>query len=121
MLKYATDKQLPLEITMFDSNRNPSNILYKDEFDNCAKINGNLRIIYTITEEGEKIPSSDWKGERGFIDEAMLAKYLTKDDLANSIFYICGPPAMLNAMQQLLSRKIEVPQDRIKIEVFTGY
>jgi ferredoxin-NADP reductase len=51
----------------------------------------------------------------------MLAKYLTKDDLANSIFYICGPPAMLNAMQQLLSKEIEVPQDRIKIEVFTGY
>jgi glycine betaine catabolism B len=51
----------------------------------------------------------------------MLAKYLTKDDLANSIFYICGPSAMLNAMQQLLSKEIEVPQDRIKIEVFTGY
>jgi ferredoxin-NADP reductase/nitrite reductase/ring-hydroxylating ferredoxin subunit len=121
MIKYATDKQLPLKITMFDSNRNPLNILYKDEFDSCVKINENLRIIYTITEEGEKIPSSDWKGERGFIDEAMLAKYLTKDDLANSIFYICGPPAMLNAMQQLLSKEIEVPQDRIKIEVFTGY
>jgi glycine betaine catabolism B len=121
MIKYATDKQLPLKITMFDSNRNPSNILYKDEFDSCVKINENLRIIYTITEEGEKIPSSDWKGERGFIDEAMLAKYLTKDDLANSIFYICGPPAMLNAMQQLLSKEIEVPRDRIKIEVFTGY
>lgn len=121
MIKYATDKQLPLKITMFDSNRNPSNILYKNEFDSCAKINENLRIIYTITEEGEKIPSSDWKGERGFIDEAMLAKYLTKEDLANSIFYICGPPAMLNAMQQLLSKEIEVPPDRIKIEVFTGY
>ena len=121
MIKYATDKQLPLKITMFDSNRTPSNIIYKDEFDSCVKINGNLRIIYTITEEGEKIPSSDWKGERGFIDEAMLTKYLTKDDLANSIFYICGPPAMLNAMQQLLSKEIEVPRDRIKIEVFTGY
>jgi ferredoxin-NADP reductase/nitrite reductase/ring-hydroxylating ferredoxin subunit len=121
MIKYATDKQLPLKITMFDSNRNPSNILFKNEFDSCAKINENLRIIYTITEVGEKIPSSDWKGERGFIDEAMLAKYLTKEDLTNSIFYICGPPAMLNAMQQLLSKEIEVPQDRIKIEVFTGY
>jgi ferredoxin-NADP reductase/nitrite reductase/ring-hydroxylating ferredoxin subunit len=121
MIKYATDKPLPLKITMFDSNRNPSNILYKDEFDSCVKINENLRIIYTITEEGEKIPSSDWEGERGFIDEAMLAKYLTKDDLANSIFYICGPPAMLNAMQQLLSKEIGVPRDRIKIEVFTGY
>jgi glycine betaine catabolism B len=121
MIKYATDKQSSLKIAMFDSNRNPANILYKDEFDSCAKVNTNLKIIYTITEEGEKIPSSGWKGERGFIDEAMLTKYLTADELANSIFYICGPPAMLNAMQQLLSKEIRVSKDRIKVEIFTGY
>ena len=33
MIKYATDKQLPLKIVMFDSNRNEQNILYKNEFD----------------------------------------------------------------------------------------
>ena len=33
MIKYATDKQLPIKITMFDSNRSQQNILYKDEFD----------------------------------------------------------------------------------------
>lgn len=51
MIKYATDKELPLKITMFDSNRNQSNILYKDEFDKCVKVNKNLRIIYTIAGE----------------------------------------------------------------------
>jgi ferredoxin-NADP reductase/nitrite reductase/ring-hydroxylating ferredoxin subunit len=121
MIKYATDKKLPQKITMFDSNRNPSNILYKDEFDSCTKVNRNLRIVYTITEEGEKISSPDWKGERGYIDKAMLAKYLDKDELANSVFYICGPPAMLNAMRQLLIKEIGVPLDSIKVEVFTGY
>src|SRR5918999_5181135 len=33
MIKYATDKQLPIKIIMFDSNRNENNILYKKEFD----------------------------------------------------------------------------------------
>lgn len=121
MVKYATDKKLPLKITMFDSNRNQSNILYKDEFDACMKVNRNLRIIYTIAGEGETTLSSDWKGEKGFIDGPMLAKYLTKDEIASSIFFICGPPAMLNAMKQLLSEEMAVPQDNIKIEVFTGY
>ena len=37
MLKYATDSQLPVKITVFDSNRNQDNILYKDEFDDWAK------------------------------------------------------------------------------------
>ena len=50
MIKYATDKQLPLKIVMFDSNRNSNNILFKKEFDDWANINRNLKIIYTINE-----------------------------------------------------------------------
>ena len=51
MIKYATDKQLPIKIVMFDSNRNISNILYKEEFDDCLNKNTNLKIVYTITEK----------------------------------------------------------------------
>src|ERR687889_1904760 len=70
MIKYATDKQLPLKITMFDSNRNRENILFKKDFDDWANKNKNLKIIYTISEdEPQQQPSSstanDWKGEHG--------------------------------------------------------
>jgi glycine betaine catabolism B len=51
MIKYATDKQLPLRIVMFDSNRNIPNTLYKKEFDECLNRNKNLKIVYTITEK----------------------------------------------------------------------
>jgi ferredoxin-NADP reductase len=127
MIKYATDKQLPIKIIMFDSNRDEKNILYKKEFDACANSNKNLRIIYTISEEErgqerEQISSSNkWEGERGRIDEAMLTKYLTDDDIKNSIFYTCGPPGMLKAMQKLLQDELHIPKERIKIEEFTGY
>ena len=124
MIKYATDKALPLKITMFDSNRNQANILYKDEFDSWAESNKNLKIIYTITDEtAENLPSSTvkWKGERGYIDKSMLARHLSEDELNDSTFYICGPPAMLNAMQKILSEEFKVPNERIKVEEFTGY
>ncbi len=121
MIGYATDKQLPLKITMFDANRNQANILYKDAFDTWAKLNKNLDIIYTISEEDEKSSASDWKGETGFIDKAMLTKYLTKYEINRSTFYICGPPAMLNAMYTLLAKEIKVPDDKIKTEEFSGY
>lgn len=126
MLKYATDKQLPIKIMMFDSNRNEENILYREEFDQYVNANKNLKIIYTITDEGKEVsptPSSgtvhdDWKGERSFINKAMLTKYLTSDD---SIFYVCGPPGMLKAMHNLLQDDLHIPKERIKIEEFTGY
>ena len=122
MLKYATDNQLPIKITVFDSNRNQDNILYKDEFDEWAKLNKNLKIVYAIADDPSAVDKgNNWGGERGFINQAMLTKYLTSNQLNNSIFYICGPPGMLNAMQKLLEVDLNIPKHRIKIEEFTGY
>ena len=124
MIKYATDKQLPLKIVMFDSNRNRENILFNKDFDEWTKINKNLKIIYTISEDEQQPSSStanDWKGEYGRIDKAMILKYLDTNMLDNSIFYICGPPSMLKAMESLLQDNLEIPKERIKVEEFTGY
>jgi glycine betaine catabolism B len=124
MIKYATDEQLPLKIVMFDSNRNRDNILFKRDFDDWANKNKNLKIIYTISDDDrERLPStaSDWKGEYGRIDKALIFKYLDTNTLNNSIFYICGPPSMLKAMQSLLQDNLEIPKERIKVEEFTGY
>jgi ferredoxin-NADP reductase/nitrite reductase/ring-hydroxylating ferredoxin subunit len=124
MIKYVTDKSLPLKIVMFDSNRDQKNILFKNEFDECASKNKNLRVIYTITEDGDQIPTSpsdnEWKGERGRIDKAMLTKHLADTELKNSIYYICGPPPMLKSIQSLL-QELRIQKDQIKVEEFTGY
>jgi ferredoxin-NADP reductase/nitrite reductase/ring-hydroxylating ferredoxin subunit len=120
MIKYATDKNLPVRIIMFDSNKNQENILFKMEFDNCVNVNKNLRVIYTITEE-EQIDDKEWNGEKGRIDMKMIKKYLDSNDLEKSIFYICGPPAMVKAMQEILGENLQIPPDRIKVEEFIGY
>jgi ferredoxin-NADP reductase/nitrite reductase/ring-hydroxylating ferredoxin subunit len=128
MIKYATDKQLPIKIVMFDSNRDQENTLFKKEFDEYVNINRNLRIVYTITEE-EKQGAQDtsstnrqqWTGERGRINEAMLTRHLSEDEIKDSIFYTCGPPNMIKAMQDLLQNILRIPNDRIKVEEFTGY
>lgn len=129
MIKYATDMQLPVKIIMFDSNRNRNNILFKKEFDEWTGVNQNLKIIYTISEKEQKDEQSssslsttnDWKGEYGRINKAMILKYLNTNVLNNSIFYICGPPSMLKAMQNLLQQDLEILKERIKVEEFTGY
>jgi NAD(P)H-flavin reductase len=115
---------------MFDSNRDRDNILFKKEFDEWANINKNLKIIYAISEDQDQhekqqqsssSTANDWNGEYGRIDKTMILKHLDTDTLNNSIFYICGPPSMLKAMQSLLQDNLEVPKERIKVEEFVGY
>jgi ferredoxin-NADP reductase/nitrite reductase/ring-hydroxylating ferredoxin subunit len=139
LIKYAVDKQLPIKITMFNSNRNQRNILYKDEFDKWAAQNQNLKIVYTITAEEEKggepeqhrmadasssakETKGNWNGERGRIDRTMIERHLSKEEISNAIFYICGPPGMINALEEdLLQKQFQIPKGRIKVEEFTGY
>lgn len=128
MIKYATDNQLPIKMIMFDANRNVDNILFKKEFDEWANTNKNLKIIYTLTEEereqseiSSSVTADEWKGERGRIDKAMLTKYLSNEDLGTSIYYTCGPPGMIKAMQSLLEDDLQITKERIKTEEFAGY
>ena len=65
--------------------------------------------------------ANDWKGEYGRIDKAMILKYMDSNAINNSMFYICGPPGMLKAMQSLLLEDMGIPKERIKVEEFTGY
>jgi ferredoxin-NADP reductase len=89
-----------------------------------------LKIVYTITEEEEEKQKTQgtsssirqqWTGERGRIDKDMLTKHLTDDEIKNSIFYTCGPPGMIKAMQDIIQNDLKIPKDRIKVEEFTGY
>jgi hypothetical protein len=34
---------------------------------------------------------------------------------------VFGPPAMLNAMKNILEDKLRITKERIKVEEFTGY
>lgn len=117
MLKYSVDMNMPTNILMFDSNKSPDKILFKDEFDQWQKMNKNLKIVHTLTED---VPNR-WKGEVGRIDEKMLRKYISSGKIDNSIFYICGPPKMVENVKKLLKEKLEVSEKNIVVEQFTGY
>ena len=121
----ATDKQIPLKIIMFDSNKNPQNILFKEEFDDWMSLNENLAIIYTLSDNdpnGNTISNTGgWGGEKGRIDREMILIHVKMNTLNDAIFYICGPVEMLKSMQKLLEEDLEIPKDRIKMEEFSGY
>lgn len=113
MIKYSCDKKLSIKLTLLYSNKTPTDIVYMDEWPLFEKQNSNLKIVHTITEN-----TTGWSGRTGRINEAMIKEFC--NDLKNALFYICGPPGMVDGLSQLL-KTMNVPQQNIKIEKFAGY
>ena len=113
MVKYATDKKLSMKITLLYSNKTPADIVYKNEWRVFEKQNPNLKVVNTITDN-----TTGWNGTTGRINEGMIREFC--DDINNAIFYICGPPGMVEGLSALL-KTMNVPPMNIKIEKFVGY
>jgi len=111
--KNATDKGLTNKITLFYGCKTEADIVFKKEFEKLAEKNKNLKIHFTLN-----VPPPDWKGATGFIDAAMIKKELP--DYKENVFYTCGPPPMIKAMQALVEN-LGLPKEKLKMEYFTGY
>jgi Na+-transporting NADH:ubiquinone oxidoreductase subunit NqrF len=87
-----------------------------DELMTLEDENPNYHFIPTMTDMDKS--KKEWKGERGYINKAMLEKYI--NDLTTPIYYISGPAAMVAAMRKTLN-EAGVNDDNIRTEEFSGY
>jgi ferredoxin-NADP reductase len=110
MLRYITSKNLPNSVKLFYSSRFCENFLCIREFEEFKERKNNLECILSLT--GGVIPEN-WKGEEGRVDEKMLRSKIGSFD--GRVFYICGPPPMVNEMVEVVSRN-GVENERIKKE-----
>ena len=112
MIKYASDKMLPIKMTLLYSNRTANDICYKKEWEDWQNQNPNLKVVNTITDD------PNWQGRKGRIDDKLIKEFCS--DIDNTIFYICGPPGMVSGLSDIL-KTMDIPQQNIKIEKFAGY
>jgi ferredoxin-NADP reductase len=111
--RYCTDKRLNTKITLLYGNRSESDIAFKDELETMQVQNENLRVVFTLNE-----PSSEWKGATGVINAEMVKKEIP--DYKETVFYTCGPPAMVEAIERLIE-SLGLPREQLHREYFTGY
>ncbi|HEX5236366.1 MAG TPA: FAD-dependent oxidoreductase [Silvibacterium sp.] len=115
VLQWAHDR-LEHSVFLFYSNRRPEDAAFMDEMQAIAKQRAKFTFVPTMTEmDKSKMP---WSGAQGYIDEPMLRKSIA--DLNRPIYYLSGPPKMVEAMQKLLKGS-GVNQDRVRTETFDGY
>ncbi|MCW4030193.1 MAG: FAD-dependent oxidoreductase [Candidatus Bathyarchaeota archaeon] len=113
IMQNAADKRLPNKITLFYGCRTPEDIAFRTEFEALANKNPNLKVVFVISQ-----PPADWKGITGHITADLIKQ--TLPDYAETIYYACGPPPMVKAMQALVET-LGLPKEKLRLEYFTGY
>jgi ferredoxin-NADP reductase len=96
--------------------RRPEDAAFLDEIQALQRENPNYTFIGTMAAmERSQRP---WLGQTGHINQTMLARVLT--GIARPIFYIAGPPPMVNGLRAMLKGAGVIDCD-IRTESFTGY
>lgn len=116
MLLQAARERLSRRLFLFYSNRRPEDAPFLDELLGFEAKTDGFRVIGTMTDIQKSRRA--WQGETGYINGAMLTKYV--GDLAAPIYYSAGPPGLVAAMQKMLS-EAGVGEDDIVTEEFPGY
>ncbi len=106
--------KLPHKIYLFSSNRRPEDAAFLEELSQVK--NPNFTFIPTMTQMDKSV--LPWTGEREYVDEKMLKKYLK--DLSEPIYYLAGPTTMISLVKQTLNN-LGIDDDDIHLEEFAGY
>jgi ferredoxin-NADP reductase len=112
----AAKAQLPHCLFLLYSNRRPEDAAFLEELQELESRNSNYRFIPTMTRPEQS--KQRWRGETGYINRQMLARYI--GDLKSPVYYSAGPPAMVDALKNLLI-EAGVDNANIRAEKFAGY
>ncbi|GGE49220.1 ferredoxin reductase family protein [Actibacterium pelagium] len=98
--------------TLIYTNRSRDQIARPNELEQLSAEHG-TKIIHSLSE-----PDKDWTGEVGFITPALLQREFGDDSHRDWIYVLCGPPAMLEVVEEALIN-LGIPSSRIISERFS--
>jgi ferredoxin-NADP reductase len=114
MCKYVVDKKLDTDIILVYANRSIKDIVFKEDFDAMQKQHPKLKVAHVLCE-----PAPGFKCVVGLINAQVIKNEVP--DYPQRKFYICGPPAMVEAMKKILTDELSLPGENISTENFAGY
>lgn len=111
--KYCTDLHLDSSIVLLYGCRNETDIAFQTELKELQQQNPNLKVVIVLSEA-----SSNWKGKVGFITADLVKAEVP--DYKERVFFACGPPVMVQAMQKLIGN-LGLPSSQLKLEALAGH
>lgn len=114
IIEYIVDKKLDTDVLLLYSNRTDEDIAFKKELDYWQKINKNIKVFYIVTDCKPK----DRIYIQGVINRDLILEKVYA--LKQRIFFIFGPPQMVEAMDNLCM-DLGCRKENVKTESFVGY
>ena len=114
--RQAAHDGLQQRLVLLYSNRRPEDAAYLAELQELEQRNPQFHLIATMTLMSSS--SQPWTGWQGLIDAALVKR--ASAELTKPIYYLAGPPGMVEAMRQTLN-DADVNDDDIRSEEFYGY
>jgi glycine betaine catabolism B len=108
----ATRLKHNTRITILYSVRTTADIIFNDEFRALEQENPNFKFVVTCTRLTDSDP---WTGRRGRITPDFI-KEIVGNDGANTVFYACGPNALVDAAEQLVLKELALPKEQLRLE-----
>jgi ferredoxin-NADP reductase len=107
----ATRRKLDTRITVLYSVRTTNDIIFKDEFHKLELENPKFNFYVTCT---RLHPDDPWTGKRGRISGDSVKEHVL--DLANTVFYACGPNELVEFAEHIVLSELKVPKEQMKTE-----
>ena len=107
----ATRRKLETKITVLYSIRTPADIIFHNEFRELEKENPNFKFHVTCT---RALPEHNWTGRAARITSDWVKEIAT--DLPNTVFYACGPNALVEFAEHLVIHELGVAKEQMKTE-----
>ena len=96
--------------------RSRQELFYDDYFEQLAAQHHNFSFRAVLS---EPLPHDDWCGPVGFVHEALRDLYLKQHAALEQVeFYLCGPPAMMQAARRMLLEDFGVAPAQIAYDEF---
>ena len=108
-IRYGVNNKMDNSFTLFFSNREYRDIIYRTELNHLDNDFDNIKVVNTLTHSKDE----RWHGETGLINSEMVENHLSS--LENKVYYICGPPGMVESMREMLS-KLGIVDDKVFFE-----
>lgn len=113
MIRQTVQQSLQRPISLFYGNQTQADAAFLNELTFLQQNHTWFTFIPALAN-----PLPDWQGETGFITHTLLKKHIP--DFSVPIYYVCGSPAMVTALQETLM-ETGIAAEKIKVEDFPGY